>query len=158
MTAARQLAQILFGCALVLGGAYAAEVGPSASQLRPQTVQAGALGAGAVGRRTARPVLAVVHPVPVRRTDAGSAATIAAAARPSRQPLAMQPPAMRSVASRSNAALTAMARTAVVGGPRSQARASLGGPQISSSAARGGITQGVNIQGGISGTALRRRY
>jgi hypothetical protein len=145
--AARQLALALMGCALVLAGAHAAEVGPTAP--RPHTVRPVGL----------HPGVAVAHPQPIHRSlpggqsIAGRAATNAIAARSGKQPLALRPGANRLTTAR-----TAMARSAVVGGPRTQERGTLGGPVNSRSAIRGGIGQGGIGQGGISGTALRRRF
>jgi hypothetical protein len=148
--AARQLTQALMACALALAGAHAAEVGPSAPRTqteRPNSARPGNVHPNSVRPGNVHPGVAAVHPLPSRRPLAGGAAKIATATRAGTQPLAMRPGA-----NRLTTALTVMPRSAVVGGPRTQERGTLGGPANGRSTIRG-----VNVQGGISGTALRRR-
>lgn len=147
--AARLLTQALMGCALALAGAHAAEAGsstPRTQTVRPNSVRDGGVHPRSV--RPGRPGVAAVHPSPSRRPLAGGAAKIATAARAGTQPLAMRPGA-----NRSTTALAPMPRSAVVGGPRTQERGTLGGPVNSRGTMRGAI-----VQGGISGTSLRRRF
>jgi len=143
--AVREMALPLMVCALALAGAHAAEVGPSAP--RTQTVRPDSVRPASVRPGSVRPGVAAAHPLLSRRPLPGRAATMATAARPGAQPLAMRPGA-----NRSTTALTAMPRSAVVGGPRTQERGTLGGPVSGRSTIRGGI-----VQVGINGTALRRR-
>ena len=184
MTAARQFAYAFIGCTLVLGGARGAEVVPAAplSESPPQVTQpssqhgshqgnaAGAnsnLKAQLSGRRASpqsvhpgalRPSVAATHPVPIRRPNPGSVASFATGTHPDTQPQASRPGS-----NHWPTALSVMARSAVGGGPRTQARGTLGGPQNSGSAVRGAVVQATGVQGrtfqgGISGTALRRRF
>ncbi len=157
VNAARQLALLLSGCALILTGASAAEVVPSAPQPHspPESSARSSAHGRAVGVNSsviARQARGVVRPPAVHagslRSGIAGTAKFAAGAHPLSQPLAM-----RAGPNRSTAPLTAMARSAVVGGPRTQERGTLGGPASSSSAIRTG-----SVQGGISGTTLRRRF
>jgi hypothetical protein len=83
VTASRQIAHALIGCALVVGGARAADVSRSSglSSARAQVVHAGALRPGSLHTG-----VAAAHPMAIRRPNQSSANTLPAAASPGTQP------------------------------------------------------------------------
>jgi hypothetical protein len=130
----REFVHVMVGCALAIGCAGAADVTPPANQRQ----------AAAASTQHGRGRL-----IALRRPGGVPQTAHADALRPG--VAAVHPLPIRRLGV-SNPA-TAMTRSAVVGGPRTQQRGTLGGPVNSRSSIRGAV-----VQSGISGTALRRRF
>ncbi len=150
--------QALIGCVLTVGAAAAADVEPastpprsaavnaatytahvpsgqggSASAVRNATVLRNATALHATPRANLPPMgrqVATAHATPMHQAGAAAAVTTV------RRPVAAIPVS------------GAMARAAVLGGPRTQQSGSLGGPVVGGSA----------THGGLNGTAMRRRF
>jgi len=134
MRAVREFVHVMVGCALAIGCAGAADVTPSANQRQATAASTQHGRARLIDLRRPGGVPQTAHADALRP---GVAAV---------RPLPIRRPGVSNPA-------TAMTRSAVVGGPRTQQRGTLGGPVNSRSSIRGAV-----VQSGISGTALRRRF